>query len=44
MRLKSQLQRWRTANVIDDATAGRIEAYEGSRQGFRFSTAMFGLG
>jgi uncharacterized protein (DUF983 family) len=44
MRLKSQLQRWRSADVIDDATAGRIEAYEASRHGFRFSTAMFGLG
>jgi uncharacterized membrane protein len=44
MRLKTQLQRWQTAEIIDGATAQRIEAYEGSKQGFRFSTAMFGLG
>jgi uncharacterized membrane protein len=44
MRLKAQLLRWRTADVIDDATVTRIEAFEGARQGFRFSTAMFGLG
>jgi uncharacterized membrane protein len=44
MSLKTQLQRWQFAEVIDGATAQRIEAYEGSKQGFRFSTAMFGLG
>jgi hypothetical protein len=44
MSLKAQLQRWQLAEVIDGATARRIEAYEGSKQGFRFSTAMFGLG
>ena len=44
MNLKAQLQRWRSAEVIDSATARRIEAYEGSKQGFRFSAAMFGLG
>lgn len=44
MRLNAQLQRWRSAEVIDDATARRIEAYEASRRGFRFSTGMFGLG
>lgn len=44
MRLKAQLQRWRSADIIDDATAERIQVYEKSRQGFRFSTAMFGLG
>jgi uncharacterized membrane protein len=44
MRLKAQLQRWQTAEIIDDATAQRIEAHERSKQGFRFSTAMFGLG
>lgn len=44
MRLKAQLQRWRSADIIDDATAERIQVYEKSRQGFHFSTAMFGLG
>ncbi len=44
MRLKAQLQRWRTAEIIDAPTAQRIEAYEGSKRGLRFSTAMFGLG
>jgi uncharacterized membrane protein len=44
MSLKAQLQSWRSAEVIDGATAQRIEAYEGSKQGFRFSAAMFGLG
>jgi uncharacterized membrane protein len=44
MALKAQLQRWRSAEIIDDATAERIQVYEKSRQGFRFSTAMFGLG
>lgn len=44
MSLKAQLQRWQLAEVIDGATARRIEAYEGSKQGFRFSAAMFGLG
>ncbi|MGH6841629.1 MAG: DUF2157 domain-containing protein, partial [Methylocella sp.] len=44
MRLKTQLQRWQTAEIIDAPLARRIEAYEESRHGFRFSTAMFGLG
>jgi hypothetical protein len=44
MRLKAQLQRWQSAQVIDGATAQRIEAYEGSKQGVRFGAAMFGLG
>jgi uncharacterized membrane protein len=44
MRLKAQLRRWQTAEIIDTATAQRIAAYEGSKQRFRFSTAMFGLG
>lgn len=44
MRLKAQLQRWQMAEVIDAATAQRIAAYEESKHGFRFSTAMFGLG
>jgi hypothetical protein len=44
MRLKAQLQRWQMAEIVDAATVQRIEAYEESRHGFRFSTAMFGLG
>jgi uncharacterized membrane protein len=44
MRLKAQLQRWQIAEIIDAATVQRLEAYEESRHGFRFSTAMFGLG
>jgi uncharacterized membrane protein len=44
MRLKAQLQRWQIAEIIDAATVQRLEAYEESRHGFRFGTAMFGLG
>jgi hypothetical protein len=44
MRLKAQLQRWQMAGIIDAATVQRLEAYEETRHGFRFSTAMFGLG
>jgi Predicted membrane protein (DUF2157) len=44
MRLKAQLQRWEIAEIIDAATVQRLETYEESRHGFRFSTAMFGLG
>jgi hypothetical protein len=44
MRLKAQLQRWQKAEIIDAAMAQAIEGYEDSRHGFRFSTAMFGLG
>jgi hypothetical protein len=44
MSLKTQLQRWQIAEIIDAATVRRLEAYEKSRHGFRFSTAMFGLG
>jgi uncharacterized membrane protein len=44
VRLKAQLQRWRIAEIIDAATVQRLEAYEESRHGFQFSTAMFGLG
>lgn len=44
MSLKARLQRWQMAEVIDAATVQRIVAYEDSKQGFRFSTAMFGLG
>jgi len=44
MSLKTQLQRWRTAEVIDAVTAQRIQAFEDSNQTFGFSAAMFGLG
>jgi uncharacterized membrane protein len=44
MTLKAQLQRWRTADIIDAATAQRIQTYEDSKPGFGFSAAMFGLG
>ena len=44
MTLKTQLQRWRTADIIDAATAQRIQTYEDSKPGFGFSTAMFALG
>jgi uncharacterized membrane protein len=44
MSLKTRLQRWQMAEVIDAATVQRIAAYEDSKQGFRFSTAMSGLG
>jgi uncharacterized membrane protein len=44
MSLKARLQRWQMAEVIDAATVQRIAAYEDSKQGFRFSSAMFGLG
>ena len=43
VRLKAQLQRWQIAESIDATTVQRLEAYEESRHGFRFSTAMFGL-
>ena len=44
MSLKTRLQRWQMAEVIDAATVQRIAAYEDSKQGFRFGTAMFALG
>ena len=44
MTLKARLQRWRTADIIDAATAQRIQTYEDSKPGFGFSTAMFALG
>lgn len=44
MSITRKLDKWREAGVIDAATAQAIMAYESSRSGLRFGSALLGLG
>lgn len=44
MGLNGYLERWQKAGLMDAAQAGRLRAFEAGRRGFRFSTALLGLG